>query len=108
MFLGTIEVNEYEYEYSDYESFHNIICDFKDKYDLTIINIGVKNDKLEYQFTRNDIEEDEVIYGMNHVTVSFSRRINFIIATLETTTGTFDKFAYMYQDLERISKKYFK
>lgn len=108
MFLGTIEVNEYEYRYNNYESFHNIICDFKDKYDLTIINIGVKNDKLEYQFTRNDIGEDEVIYGMKHVIVFFSMGINSIIVTLETRTGTFDKFAYMYQDLERISKKHFK
>lgn len=106
MFLADIEFDKEEY--NNYDLFHMIISDFRNQYDLTIIDIQNIEKKLEYKFYINDIDEDEILHCSYHVKVSFSRRLNFIIVTLEATMGTFSKFIYMHNDLESISGKYLK
>lgn len=106
MFLGTIELNESKYD--SYESFHQIISDFKDIYNLSIMNIQTKDKNLEYQFRKNDIEEDEIIYVMNYASITLSESMGSVIIKLEVIFDTFDKFVYMYRELERLTKKYFK
>ena len=108
MFLGTIEINESNS--NQYELFHCIISDFKNQYNLSIINIQTKDKHLEYQLMKNDLEEDEAIYGLSHIIISFKiyEDISLVIIKLENKVDNFNRFVNMYRKLEEISRKYFK
>ena len=109
MFLGTIEMEKPKY--LTYELFHDIITEFKTVYkNLTIINIKNNNKELEYQFTINNIEEDEAIYGLSHIIISFKicEDISLVVIKLENKVENFNRFTNMYKKLEEISTKYFK
>lgn len=107
MFLATIEIGTSNH--TPYEMIHNIITDFKDVFNLRIIDIQ-NNKELEYHFMKNNIEEDEAIYGLSHIIVSFKfiENLSLIVVKLENKIEIFHRCVLMYEKLEEISGQYFK
>lgn len=104
-FSGTIGVEDHGYNYEYYEIYHNIVSEFKHKYDLSIIDIENKDRELIYRFIRKYIKEDDIRYELDDVTITFKKIRDIIRVTLVTKTCTFDKFVYKYRDLKDICNK---
>ena len=105
-FSGTIEIERNIM--GEYENIYQIIDEFKESYDLFLIDLTINDKKVEYSFRSKYTHENEIYYDMGDMIISLYLIGDERIIKFKMRTTDEDKFLIIYKSLKKIVKKHYK